>query len=61
VSPVHSIGERTVVAMTCTKCGELKDGAHFERYRRSVKDRIEYITRRCRTCRWVHMATSWGR
>jgi hypothetical protein len=57
----HHIGHRTVVAMTCGKCGELKTGDQYERYRRSVRDRIAYITKRCRVCRWRHMAESYGR
>jgi RNase P subunit RPR2 len=57
----HHIGHRTVVALTCSKCGELKPGTSFDRYRRRVTDRIEYLTRRCRVCRWQHMATSLGR
>jgi RNase P subunit RPR2 len=56
-----AVGHRTVVAMTCSKCGELKPGSAFERYRRSAKDRINYLTKRCRTCRWRHMAESYGR
>lgn len=56
-----AIGERTVVAMTCGKCGELCNGTSFDRYRRKASDRIEYLTKRCRICRWRHMAESYGR
>jgi hypothetical protein len=53
-------GLRTVVAMTCTRCGQLRDGTAFERIPR-VAGGPAYVDRRCRTCRWAVMAGSPGR
>lgn len=57
------IGHRTVLAMTCRQCGKLKSGDDetFPRYRRSIKDRILYKSRRCKVCWWQRMAESPGR
>lgn len=56
-----TIGHRTVVAMTCSKCNMLKPGSEFERYVRKTGERVAYITRRCRKCRWRVMESSNGR
>jgi hypothetical protein len=53
-------GLRTVVAMTCVKCGRLQDGHRFERIPR-VAGGPPYVDRRCLTCRWARMAASPGR
>lgn len=50
-----AIGRRRILAMTCRRCGELKPGREFERYRRSRRDKTTYIDRRCKTCRWRHL------
>lgn len=53
-----AIGNRTVLAMTCIgpKChGQLHAGTNFERYRRSARDKVDYIDRRCKGCRWKHL------
>lgn len=52
------VGERTVVAMSCRQCGKLKSGDQFPRYRRSFKDRMSYVSRRCRTCWWDRLASN---
>lgn len=52
------IGSRTVLAMTCTRCGELKQGHDFERYARKPGER-PYYDKRCRNfCRWLHLERS---
>lgn len=50
----HSLGSRTLVAMTCYACGVLKDAQHFRKHRRR-DGQIPYIDRRCRSCRWRHL------
>lgn len=53
-------GLRTVVAMTCTICRQLRPGEQFERIPR-VADGPAYVDRRCRSCRWTRMEASPGR
>jgi hypothetical protein len=53
-------GHRTVVAATCTRCGELKLGAAFERVPR-LPGAPAYLDRRCRSCRWATAEASPGR
>jgi hypothetical protein len=52
------IAGRTVLAMTCAKCGNLKQGIEFHRHRRNSRDSIDYIDRRCRNCKWGLRAKS---
>jgi RNase P subunit RPR2 len=47
-------GHRTVLALTCTRCGELKPGAMFER-RPRLPGAPAYLDRRCQPCRWWRM------
>lgn len=52
------IGHRTVLAMTCRRCGQLRQGSEFGK--RKCRDRrgglTAYLDRRCNTtCRWRHM------
>lgn len=48
------IGTRTVLAMTCAGCGQLRQGAEFDRYPRKPDERA-YYDKRCRpVCRWRH-------
>lgn len=47
-------GHRTVLALTCTQCGELKPGAAFER-RSRLPGAPPYLDRRCQPCRWSRM------
>jgi len=53
-------GARTILALTCQTCGQVKGGEEFER-RPRVAGGPPYIDRRCRTCRWARMAASPGR
>lgn len=53
-------GARTVVAMTCTRCHQLKGGDAFERIRR-LPGAPAYVDRRCRPCRWTVLEASPGR
>lgn len=49
-----ALGQRTILAMTCFRCGLLRGPDEFRRYRRP-KDRVPYIDRRCLICRWAHL------
>lgn len=50
------IGRRTVLAMTCWRCGELKQGHEFDRFGRGrYGGGTPYIDRRCKPCRWRHL------
>jgi hypothetical protein len=53
-------GLRTVVAMTCTRCGRLQAGEAFQRIPR-LPGGPPYVDRRCRSCRWYPLAVSPGR
>lgn len=55
------VADRTVLAMTCGTCHRLCPGDAFDRYRRSGRDRLSYLSRRCRTCRWAHLDRSLGK
>lgn len=47
------IGTRTVLAMTCRRCGLLRQGHEFGRRR---CNNGSFVDRRClTTCRWRHM------
>lgn len=56
------IGHRTVLAMTCWRCGELLPGDRFGRFRRGGRrPHVAYIDRRCQRCRWRHLEGNDGR
>lgn len=52
------VASRTVLAMTCWTCGELKPGDAFNR--RHCGNGT-YVSRRCRPCTWRHAEASPGR
>lgn len=55
-----AIGRRTLLGMTCRRCGVFKSGNQFERYRRSKRDKTHYVDRRCKECRWRHLDRQGG-
>lgn len=46
------ISGRTVLALTCRKCGQLAPGSAFGRHARKLTDPRTYIDRRCTNCKW---------
>lgn len=54
-----AVGARRLVALTCSVCGQLRDGDQYERRPRSTGP--AYLDRRCRACRWARMAANPGR
>ncbi len=46
------LGRRTVVAATCRKCGNLKQGKEFGFHYRNTRDKFPYIDQRCTNCKW---------
>lgn len=55
-----AIGRRRVLGLTCHRCGHFRSSSEFKRYRRARRDKIEYIDRRCLTCRWGHLNRAGG-
>lgn len=49
------LGRRTLLAMTCLKCGKLHQGSEFRYHLRNKKDKYAYIDRRCQKCQWARM------
>jgi hypothetical protein len=47
-----TLGSRTLLAMSCRRCGILMPGKAFHRYPRRLNDRRPYIDRRCANCKW---------
>src|SRR5689334_7444653 len=48
------LGERLLLALTCSACGELLPPTSFE-WRPRLPGGKPYIDRRCRKCRWLAM------
>lgn len=46
------LGQRTLLAMTCWRCGALMAGRSFGRHARKLTDPRTYIDRRCTRCKW---------
>lgn len=51
-----ALGRRTLLALTCFKCGFLRKPDQFSRYTRPGDGyKTPYIDRRCTVCRWGHL------
>lgn len=46
------LGGRTLLAMTCWKCGILLPGKRFGYHYRNPRDKRPYVDRRCANCKW---------
>jgi len=46
------LGERTLLAMTCWRCGKLLPGNKFHYHVRNNRDKRPYVDRRCANCKW---------
>jgi RNase P subunit RPR2 len=46
------LGRRTLLAATCRKCKKLLPGSAFGYHLRNMRDKHEYIDRRCTDCKW---------
>lgn len=46
------LGGRTVLALSCWRCGKLFQGNKFGYHVRNAKDKRAYIDRRCVDCKW---------
>ena len=46
------IGNRTVLAASCRKCGTLVSGKSFHWSVRNRRDKHAYIDQRCVNCKW---------
>ena len=46
------LGGRTLLAMSCWKCGKLLPANRFHWHVRNLRDKRPYIDRRCVDCKW---------
>ena len=46
------LGGRTLLAMSCWRCGKLLSGNKFGYHFRNTKDKRPYVDRRCTSCKW---------
>lgn len=47
-----TIGQRTLLAANCRKCGKFMQGKVFGRHRRNMRDHFPYLDLRCTNCKW---------
>jgi RNase P subunit RPR2 len=47
-----ALGGRTLLAMTCRRCGNLLPGKAFGFHLRNLRDKRPYVDRRCTNCKW---------
>jgi RNase P subunit RPR2 len=46
------LGNRTLLAISCLKCGALVQGDRVDRRARKLTDPRPYVDRRCGGCKW---------
>lgn len=46
------LGDRTLLAASCFRCGKFFPGDRFHKHRRNATDKKDYIDRRCADCKW---------
>jgi hypothetical protein len=47
-----TLGNRTLLAASCRKCGKFMQGNVFDYRLRKARDRVAYIDQRCTNCKW---------
>lgn len=47
-----TLGNRTLLAASCLRCGKLYSGKTFDWRVRNMRDRHPYIDQRCVDCKW---------